>query len=320
MKNILLIALAVFTTASSAFAQSCNPDFEFHICRNGNVFDIVVEAEETYDINRITLYNRFENCWNNPNNDMDDQVASVVNVTEHTFGPVAPSTCYQIVHRVALNSNDCYAEQRQMVGPIPFLSNGMSIISYVYVKNCGNESSGTYQKTTVTLDPRFFDDNPVITWQRFINGAWVSMGGNDISYETCVDGLYRVIATGYCGDIIEEQWTATGLSCCRPGFIIDGGSDDALLAGNGLLEGELLQNEPNPFQNITQIKYALPTNQTEGQIVITEISGRTIKTIALSASSGTVELTAGELSPGVYLYSLVAGNKVLKTNKMVVME
>ena len=56
----------------------------------------------------------------------------------------------------------------------------------------------------------------------------------------------------------------------------------------------------------------------KAQIIITDISGKQIKSISLNDCSGVVEISAHDLVDGTFIYSLVANGKVLKTNKMVI--
>ena len=82
----------------------------------------------------------------------------------------------------------------------------------------------------------------------------------------------------------------------------------------------LEQNVPNPFSDKTRIAYELPQNIGKAQIIITDLSGKLIKTIALNDCCGEVEVSAHDLSDGTFIYSLVGNGKVLKTNKMVVVK
>ena len=92
------------------------------------------------------------------------------------------------------------------------------------------------------------------------------------------------------------------------------GQDTKTLKGSFKLE----QNAPNPFSDKTRIAYELPQNIGKAQIIITDLSGKQVKTIPLNDCCGEVEVSAHELSDGTFIYSLVANGKVLKTNKMVI--
>ncbi len=81
---------------------------------------------------------------------------------------------------------------------------------------------------------------------------------------------------------------------------------------------KLEQNNPNPFSDRTFISYELPENLGNAQILITDMSGKQIKTIPLKNCCGEIEISAQDLPQGIVMYSLVAKGQILKTNKMVV--
>jgi hypothetical protein len=67
----------------------------------------------------------------------------------------------------------------------------------------------------------------------------------------------------------------------------------------------LEQNAPNPFSKSTVIRYHLPFNAFAPYILITDLKGAVIKSIALTSNgSGQVTLNAGALAAGIYNYSI----------------
>jgi len=80
---------------------------------------------------------------------------------------------------------------------------------------------------------------------------------------------------------------------------------------------ELFQNQPNPFNETTRIKYALSPDTKNAVMQITDMSGKLLKTIQLDASTnGEVIIEAQELNAGTYIYSLIADGQILSTKKM----
>ena len=80
----------------------------------------------------------------------------------------------------------------------------------------------------------------------------------------------------------------------------------------------LEQNAPNPFNQNTVIKYYLPQNTGNAIINITDINGRLIKTVPVTTQgNGQLTLDGGQLTSGIYQYSLMANGKLLDTKKMV---
>ena len=90
------------------------------------------------------------------------------------------------------------------------------------------------------------------------------------------------------------------------------GAEDATL----LLS--LGQNEPNPFSEQTSIEVNVPESVTSATLLIFDMQGKQVKRMDI-ADRGTSRITImGQgLPEGMYLYSLVADGKVVKTRKMI---
>lgn len=79
------------------------------------------------------------------------------------------------------------------------------------------------------------------------------------------------------------------------------------------------QNIPNPFTGNTIIRYFIPLRVNNAQLIISDVSGRVVKTIALSSKGdGQTTITSGSFSQGIYLYSLVIDGKKTDTKQMIV--
>jgi hypothetical protein len=89
----------------------------------------------------------------------------------------------------------------------------------------------------------------------------------------------------------------------------------------GTRDIELLQNKPNPFDESTTISFwiADPTTIKNANIVITDLSGKEIKTIGVPVTEGMNEVLFhhGYNMTGTYLYSLVIDGKLIATKKMI---
>ncbi len=82
-------------------------------------------------------------------------------------------------------------------------------------------------------------------------------------------------------------------------------------------ESKLYQNAPNPVNESTTIKYAIAPLTKKATLKIVGINGTSLKEFDLSGNSnGSVEINAGELAPGNYVYSLIIDNKVVDSKKM----
>jgi len=81
----------------------------------------------------------------------------------------------------------------------------------------------------------------------------------------------------------------------------------------------LEQNSSNPFSATTIIPFYLAQANTNASIRISTLAGSILKSIPVSGQGyQTVTITTDKLANGTYIYSLVAGNKVLDSKKMIV--
>jgi Chaperone of endosialidase/Secretion system C-terminal sorting domain len=78
------------------------------------------------------------------------------------------------------------------------------------------------------------------------------------------------------------------------------------------------QNTPNPFKTSTIIEYSLPNDNAEVSLMIFNLSGQTIKEYRLTDKKGTININQGELTKGLYLYSLISNGQEIATKKMLV--
>jgi len=80
----------------------------------------------------------------------------------------------------------------------------------------------------------------------------------------------------------------------------------------------LEQNQPNPFNGNTLIKYHVPTEAKQAIVNIFDINGQLIHSESITRmGTGEIQIKAGTITAGTYSYSLVIDGKVLDTKKMV---
>lgn len=81
----------------------------------------------------------------------------------------------------------------------------------------------------------------------------------------------------------------------------------------------LEQNIPNPFNQSATINYTLPAKFSSAKIMVTDNNGKTIKQFTLSAAaSGSLNINAGTLAQGTYIYSLYVDGKFIDSKRMVI--
>jgi hypothetical protein len=92
-------------------------------------------------------------------------------------------------------------------------------------------------------------------------------------------------------------------------------NNSSFLSNNG---ASLSQNNPNPFNKETSISYFLPLETKSASILIFDMQGKLIKTIPISSfGNSSVTLSANELNPGMFIYSLIADGKEIDNKRMI---
>ncbi len=82
----------------------------------------------------------------------------------------------------------------------------------------------------------------------------------------------------------------------------------------------LEQNEPNPTNGMTRVRYFLPSGK-NGELVITTIDGKELQRIKLSQKGkGQLDLQTRNLPSGTYNYSLVVDGQIVDTKRMVLLK
>jgi hypothetical protein len=85
-----------------------------------------------------------------------------------------------------------------------------------------------------------------------------------------------------------------------------------------LTSARLEQNQPNPFNGSTLVRYFIPQEVKQAELRITDVTGRTIKNVVIQArGEGQTTFDAATLSNGSYQYSLFLDNQLIDTKQMV---
>ena len=116
---------------------------------------------------------------------------------------------------------------------------------------------------------------------------------------------------------IEEQLSKI---CNLPCFQNDAESIKNSTINTGKLEDAPLleQNEPNPFDQTTIIRYYIPESAQRTNIVVKNMDGKTVGDFNITEKGhGSIQVNSGLLSAGSFYYSLIIDGSVIDTKKMI---
>lgn len=126
-------------------------------------------------------------------------------------------------------------------------------------------------------------------------------------------------------DLLEEQL----LHCCSPGenparMYVAPEEEYIMETVPGQEEEDinlLEQNIPNPFSHHTIIRYQASYHSRSISVLLFDMQGKLVFTYAnLPPGSGQVDISAGILSPGMYMYALVIDGREIDTKRMILTE
>lgn len=81
---------------------------------------------------------------------------------------------------------------------------------------------------------------------------------------------------------------------------------------------ELSQNVPNPFNVSTDIHFTIPQTVQQARLFIYNLQGNQLKNMQISErGKSKITIQANELTPGMYIYALVADGKEVANKRMI---
>ena len=194
--------------------------------------------------------------------------------------------------------------------PTRLHSTGLSSVQYLPNDNvliCSGRWGYTFEITP---------DNEIV-WEYItpLSGGNPVSQGDTLSINDNLTFRFKRIPVDYPAfdgkDLSPKGWIELNpdSSFCDLLVTIDEGEYDQDLVPNKF---ELSQNFPNPFNPLTHISYALPTDEFVN-LTVYNVLGKAITTLVNEqkhAGSYNISFNASELPSGVYFYKLIAGNYV----------
>jgi hypothetical protein len=282
------------------FGENSNDDIIGNIYSNilyGNMQGILEMMKDGGDI-RLNIYNN--SLYHNGDGSgwsagilIEDSITSFI-ARNNIIYPTNDGDTYDIVSQsnAEIDYNCVYR------------SNPGNFISYG-----GSSRSLSYWQNTLGFDVHGINDDP----------EYNDPGNRDFTLQKtspCIDtgtdvGLTQdfegnSVPQGSAPDIGAYEYLATGV--------------DEQSRGRQLMF-RLYQNYPNPFNPTTRITYYLPSSSYV-TLTIYDLLGRAIQTLVSefqTSGSHSVNFDCGNISSGIYFYQLKAGNKFVKTSKMILM-
>ncbi len=88
--------------------------------------------------------------------------------------------------------------------------------------------------------------------------------------------------------------------------------------GTSITSSVLYQNVPNPFNQSTSIQYTIPTATQTASLMVFDLNGKLIKTLPITTfGNAVITINGNELSPGMFVYSLIVDEKIIDTKRMI---
>jgi hypothetical protein len=80
----------------------------------------------------------------------------------------------------------------------------------------------------------------------------------------------------------------------------------------------LYQNSPNPFNEITTIRFVIPENVDQAMLYVYNMQGVQIQSYKISdRGHSALEIQGAVLKPGMYLYTLIVDGRAIDTKRMI---
>jgi hypothetical protein len=86
-------------------------------------------------------------------------------------------------------------------------------------------------------------------------------------------------------------------------------------------KGRLDQNQPNPFNTSTKIRFFIPESATSKALMVFDMQGVLLRRYSLEGTGeSSLTISGNQYRPGMYLYSLIIDQKEIDTKRMILSE
>ncbi|MCG3165854.1 MAG: hypothetical protein POELPBGB_01629 [Bacteroidia bacterium] len=117
---------------------------------------------------------------------------------------------------------------------------------------------------------------------------------------------------------IDQLQTMVESCCSQPHYRVGDEPVETTPDRVGTLnEFVLLQNDPNPFADYTDIRVSLPETAKNASLLIVDMKGTVVRNIQLEGRSETVRVYSSDIGKGIFTYFLLNEGNVVASRKMV---
>ena len=88
--------------------------------------------------------------------------------------------------------------------------------------------------------------------------------------------------------------------------------------GSSISLNKLYQNTPNPFKEVTIIRFTLADDARDAYICIFDMAGKPVKKLPISSGMDSVSFGGYEIGEGMFLYSLIVNGQEIDTKRMII--
>jgi len=256
--------------------------------------------------------------------------ATLVNEVSTLAGSVSPmdpneevnSLLYEVEERLEAVTNSGKPEVIVSAGGEYLANDFASILTLIWIVDSGSASDRILQLEGIKYN--FKEDRDKMIWHGFS-----AQEVKDIIPELVFqdeEGIYSMNYVGlipYLVEALKEQEDRIqrieemlNIKPILKGSTITGSTNSDL--SNLSSDYYLGQNTPNPFDQITTIKYQVPQITSNAMINIYNLNGSQVRSYQIYQSGiGEISIPASELEPGIFIYNLIVDGREISSKRMI---